>query len=726
LSIHGNRWVVLLLVIFFTLGAVAVASESSSAADDAEAEEGEENSKHTEYVEVNSANLPTSNTVATKLPVPLRLTPANVGTVGPELIHEQGAALLGDALRNVSGVNVQTGSGVTDYYLVRGFDSQNGTLLMLDGVAEPESSSYPMYNVAGIEVLKGPAGFLYGKDPLAGVVNIVRKQPLPTDFGLLSASYGSFATSEVALDWNEASESGDVAFRINTLWNESENYRDAKDSQHIAINPSLSLKAGEKTKLNFNFEYVDAEYSPDDGIPLVNGEIPDVSRRQSYQSPFDSSEQIVTRAQFDVETTLSDSVTLRNTLYYRELEWESQGSLFFGPTFDLGFGPLALRGLTTLDSKQQFIGNQFEAVYTAQTGSVSHSLLGGIEIARLSDDSTGMLAGNMPCDPSNPFSPPCLPPIAVFDPVEFATEPTQFAPLIDNDLEVDILAPYAVYHAGFGEKFHLMLGARFDNIDLKGSLFAASMGQTVTVSRDDSELSPMLGFVYAPNESVSLYFNAAESHAPSALRPSDFVDPDTLQPEDSEGYELGVKTQAVRGKLQTTFALYQIDRSNFAIPDNNGITQQAGDQRSRGVELELGAEPVPGLHTFVSYAYNESEFTNFGEFGTMGFIDRTGNVPAYAPEHLLNVWVSRKFSNGVNVAAGASYASKQFIDEDNVYEIDGYVVVDAHISYDFKRYRFKLALNNLLDEEYEVRTLGPYSVLPAAGLSARAGFEFRY
>ena len=54
------------------------------------------------------------------------------------------------------------------------------------------------------------------------------------------------------------------------------------------------------------------------------------------------------------------------------------------------------------------------------------------------------------------------------------------------------------------------------------------------------------------------------------------------------------------------------------------------------------------------------------------------------------------------------------------------VVVDAHVSYDFKRYRFKLALNNLLDQEYEIRTLGPNSVLPAPGLSARAGFEFRY
>jgi outer membrane receptor for monomeric catechols len=55
----------------------------------------------------------------------------------------------------VSGVNVATGFGVFDYFVVRGFDSLSSGLVLTDGIAEPESTFYPLYNVRQVEVLKG-------------------------------------------------------------------------------------------------------------------------------------------------------------------------------------------------------------------------------------------------------------------------------------------------------------------------------------------------------------------------------------------------------------------------------------------------------------------------------------------------------------------------------------------------------------------------------------------
>ena len=63
--------------------------------------------------------------------------------------------------------------------MVRGFDSIDGGLVLTDGAPEPEISFYQLYNVERVEVLKGPGGFLYGRNPLAGTVNLVRKQPVP-------------------------------------------------------------------------------------------------------------------------------------------------------------------------------------------------------------------------------------------------------------------------------------------------------------------------------------------------------------------------------------------------------------------------------------------------------------------------------------------------------------------------------------------------------------------
>ena len=130
--------------------------------------------------------VPTSNTIATRLPLAYQHTPTNIGTVSDLLVKEQYGLVLGDALRNVSGLNPQTVSNVVDFFVIRGFDSDSSSLVLIDGASEPEVAFYQMYNVDRIEVLKGPGGFLYGPNPLAGAVNIVRRQPMPGTFGRTS------------------------------------------------------------------------------------------------------------------------------------------------------------------------------------------------------------------------------------------------------------------------------------------------------------------------------------------------------------------------------------------------------------------------------------------------------------------------------------------------------------------------------------------------------------
>ena len=85
------------------------------------AQEPEETPKYEDvlFVEGSLPNVPDSSTIATKLPLPLQQTPASVGVITDWLIEEQGSSLLGEALQNVSGVNVQTHSGVADFFVVR-------------------------------------------------------------------------------------------------------------------------------------------------------------------------------------------------------------------------------------------------------------------------------------------------------------------------------------------------------------------------------------------------------------------------------------------------------------------------------------------------------------------------------------------------------------------------------------------------------------------------------
>jgi outer membrane receptor for monomeric catechols len=96
--------------------------------------------------------VPATSSIVTKLPLALELTPANVGVVGDRLMADQGALTLGDALVNVSGVGVEAGAGVFDFFVLRGFDSLTSGLVLTDGAPEPEVTFYPLYNAERVEV----------------------------------------------------------------------------------------------------------------------------------------------------------------------------------------------------------------------------------------------------------------------------------------------------------------------------------------------------------------------------------------------------------------------------------------------------------------------------------------------------------------------------------------------------------------------------------------------
>ncbi len=646
--------------------------------------------------------LPTSNTVASKLPTELTWTPANIGAVSGTLFEQQGADVLGDALANVSGVNVQTGSGVFDYFVLRGFDSLTSGLILTDGAIEPETTFYQLYDVERVEVFKGPAGFLYGSNPLAGVVNLVRKRPVPHRFANFAVEGGSFGSREASIDFNHGSDEGATRFRLNGLWRESDGYRDGRDREVVAIHPTLSWRPDDRQQLTFSFESLDSDYRPDAGLPLLDNQLPDVPRERSYASPFDLSTQQVTRGQVDYDRQLDERWSLRDKLYYRELDWQTRGTLING-VLDLGFGdPFVFRTLFDLDDRQTFVGNQFEVLFASER----HQLMAGVEIGDYADDYT--------LDAS------FLDPIGLFMPIENPGGVPIPIPgqAMSGDTETRVIAPYVVDQIQLSDRARLTVGARFDSIEFEDTVSGTS--------RSDGELSPLLGLVVATGDESSIYANAARSFSPASPR----VIGDR-EPEEGTQFELGFRHHFAGGRVRTVVAAYQLERENIAIPDDNGFTQQAGDQRSQGIEAEFGGDFGCGINGTFSYAYTDAELTRFSEAIFLPeppfvlVLDRSGNRPAFSPEHMFSGWLSRRFAGNWTVAGGVRWLDDQFIAEDNAAVIDSHTVVDAMVAYDFDRWRIALDLDNLTDETYETRGFGSFSVIPAEPFSASVRVELR-
>ena len=657
-------------------------------------------------VEGEAPEIPPLNGINARLPGDSVDLPMSFSSVDHRIISEQTALTLSDGLLNIPGVNVQTGSGTFDSFFIRGFDSLTGGLVLTDGAPEPESTFQHLYNVESLEVVRGASGgFLFGGRALAGTVNMVRKRPNTREqFFHLALIGGSDGYGQATIDgnWQLSDRS---ALRLNGLWHSADNFRQDNESDAWAVNPTFRW-AGEHTVVDVSLEALSNDFTPDGGIPVIGDQIADVERDRSYDFGTDFQDQDVTRFQLNISHDLSDRWQWRSKLYFSELDWQSAGTLITN-TFSLGpFGVGAVRTLSELDDVQTFAGIQTELATTVEQGGITHDLIFGIQADQLHDDfrlNVSLLApveifsGSLLGDPT----PIPIPSVSRF-----------------GDVSSDVLAAFVFDRITFSDRFQLTLGARWDSIEFDGDGTA--------LDRDDNEVSPFLGVLVAATDQLSFFANYAESFEPqSTLAVGEVI------PEQGDQVELGFRLLSHGGKTQTTVSWYSLNKENIAIPDSTGFQSQTGDQESTGVELEVVARLRDELDLRFSYAYTDAELTEFRELVVFGagptdffIVDHSGNVPVFTPEHLANLWLTKRFGNGLGVGLGSRYLGEQFIAEDNVFATDDVLLFDAALFYNFNRIQLNLNVLNLGDEDYETRAFGKSSVSPADGLQVRAGIRF--
>ncbi len=116
-------------------------------------------------------------TTATKTDTPIFDTPVSVQVV--QVLRDQQAIRLKDALKNVSGVQPGFGFTFRESFTVRGFDT--GVRQYRDGFLA-NATTFSLANTERVEVLKGPASVLFGRIEPGGLINIVTKRPLASPY----------------------------------------------------------------------------------------------------------------------------------------------------------------------------------------------------------------------------------------------------------------------------------------------------------------------------------------------------------------------------------------------------------------------------------------------------------------------------------------------------------------------------------------------------------------
>lgn len=232
---------------------------------------------------------------ATRTEMSVKEAPSAVQVVDSKKLEQTQAKTLHDALKGALGVNVFNDFQGRSNVSIRGSESRH-VLIMVDGKRLGGEAAYNsanawdvdrirMEDVERVEIIRGPAGALYGSDAMGGVINVVTKTPNKTtavinyEHGWYENGKGAGYKGNLYLQGAE----GNYSYKINAGLNKNRPYLDPKGSgdsmnfygkqQPLSLNVGYKFDNGNELSVDFSKIKEDNQKSTTSTTVMVPGKV---------------------------------------------------------------------------------------------------------------------------------------------------------------------------------------------------------------------------------------------------------------------------------------------------------------------------------------------------------------------------------------------------------------------------------------------------------------------
>ena len=476
-----------------------------------------------------------------KFPEPLLNTPKTVTVIDKEVLADENATSLKQAVLNTAGVTLGTGEGGNafgDRFFVRGFDTRND--VFIDGVRDSGVSVRENFFTEQIEILRGPGSSFAGRGTTGGAINIVTKQAT-TDrsFYNMDTTYASDNTKRVTLDVNQVI-SPTLAIRAGGLFQdagvEGRSFTtDDRGGGFIA----LTWKPVDAVKVTADYVHTDIHGMPDFGVPyLRTGPTTTIGTTQYYTTTAggpapnfgvnrDNFYGFVNRDFFEVHqdiATLNTEVKITPDLTFTNKVRGSESLLNYIGTIPESSNVTANTLTANTLSRYQptdVVDNQSEFTYKFDTGNWRHTAVAGVEVSRetssidtytglTSEGTAGTGAFNSSGAPTN---------VSITNPqytfAQFPGTPTLTGR--PTQIAIDTTSGYLIDSANYRDLVILNGGVRLDDYGIKASGYGTSNGVANTFGSQAAQFDMPnfnLGLTIKPLPITSVYVAYATSSDP--------------------------------------------------------------------------------------------------------------------------------------------------------------------------------------------------------------------
>jgi iron complex outermembrane recepter protein len=637
-----------------------------------------------------------------KIDTPLLLTPQSISVITADQIKDQGAQSVIEALRYTSGVSVELNSDTRyDETYIRGFRA----IQYLDGMPVPLNQFFGTpriepYALERIEVLKGPASFLFGQNSPGGLLNMISKRPTEEAQNEVQLQYGSFNHFQTNFDFSgPATKDGKILYRLTGTVRDAETVVDYTRDDVFYIAPAVTWRPSADTSLTVLAHYgfdkgtFPHQYLPPEGT-LLPGKFGRLSRSLFLGEPgFDRFDREQWALGYEFEHRLNDTWRFRQNLRYASVDTFFQAHRIAGfHDFDPSTPILDSDGRTVdrgafavaADAGTLTVDNHLQADFA--TGALRHKALVGVDYLRTT--------GNFAFSGTASFTT-----IDLYNPV-YGTPVPPLTPFSINRTELTQVGVYAQDQIKLGN-WLLTLGGRQDWVEstLDNLLAPGSPPK----NRSDAAFTGRAGLTYVLANGLAPYVSYATSFQPVV----DDINIELLEPTTGRQYEAGIKYQPAGSNLLITAAVFDITQQNFLTydPEPPFTPSQIGEVRVRGFDIEARAKLTRNIDLLASYAYLDSEITD-----SINKVEIGRQVPLVAP-HAAKAWAKYTFTEGplagLWIGGGVRYTGPTIAETTSAkpLEIPGYTLFDAGMAYDLGRLDrslqgMELAVNvtNLFDE----------------------------
>lgn len=530
----------------------------------------------------------------------------------------------------------------------------------VDGIPHFESSAFniDLSDIAAVNVFRGPQGTLYGRNTIAGIINVYTHNPLDYQRTRIKVGYGRY-NDFIAQASNYAKIS--EKFGISTA--ASYHHNDGMFTNHF-----LNEKAD---KLNEGEGRIGFYWRPTTNWLLHLNSTLTYSEQNGYPyAPYDTVKDELLPISYNRNSTyrrLISSTGLNAQYENNHISFNSQTSYQFIKShqgLDQDFTPQDV----------YFVDNSYHQNMLSQELTLKSNDKGRYQwIIGL----FGMLLHSNQFAETSYFT------------RDFSTPTTYKNPT----------AGYAIYHQSSYNIWRGMsatVGLRFDYEHAKTTYNQdkTTLSTGVTTHAKDfvssasfRQFTPKFTLQYLTNKDNLYYISITRGYKPGGFNTIFKTDAErTYDPEYSWNYEVGTRLKFLNGRLTAEADLFYIDwrhmQTTYTVPGVGNVIANAGHTDSKGFELSLAYHPIKSLQLNLNYGYTHARYLEYKKSAREDF---SGNRLPMVPNHTLSLngtytimpagWFDKIIFNTGLTGLGRIYWA-----DDNIVRQNFYATLNAKVS----------------------------------------------